>query len=148
MFKFTNANAVVVTCCAILIMAWGHRAMAEGALALGTSGDIAKDGYSIGITWNYATTERAREQALEWCRTHGSPRTRASCKFVIDIHRQCAAEATDPEPGTPGAGWAIAPDKQSAETMAMANCMATAGQGRGQFCKVANSICDTSDTRQ
>ena len=39
-------------------------ACAHGALAIGVTGDIAKDGYSLGINVNSQTPEKAREQAL------------------------------------------------------------------------------------
>jgi hypothetical protein len=120
-----------------------HRALADGALAVGVTGDVAKDGYSIGIVVNKDSPQQAREAALEWCRTHGSPKTRAHCKLISGFRRQCASEAYDPQPGTPGAGWAIAQDRETAEKMAMANCAATAGKTRQKFCKLAiETLCD------
>jgi hypothetical protein len=107
------------------------------------SGDIAKDGYSLGIVTNRETETEAREGALDWCRNHGSPVTRANCAIISTFHRQCAAEALDPKAGTPGAGWAVALEKETAEKTAMANCRATAGRDRQNFCEVATSLCDT-----
>ena len=52
-----------------------HRATAEGALALGITGDIAKDGYSIGINVNSKSNQDARDSALNWCKTHGAKQT-------------------------------------------------------------------------
>ena len=127
----------------LLISPGSHRASAEAALALGISGDIAKDGYSLGITVNKDTEEKAREAALEWCRNHGSPATRSNCRVISVFRHQCAAEANDPEPGTPGVGWAIGADKETAEKMAMTGCLATAGRERQRFCAVATSLCDT-----
>ena len=83
----------------------------------------------------------ARDAALKYCQSHGSDVARAKCEIFATFHNQCAAEAEDPQPGTPGAGWAIAADKAAAEKMAMMNCLATAGD-RGSFCKVVTSVCD------
>ena len=116
-------------------------------MALGVTGNITKDGYAIGININSGSDAEAREAALKYCRSHGSDVARAKCEIFATFHDQCAAEAEDPQPGTPGAGWAIAADKVVAEKMAMTNCQATAGD-RGSFCKVVTSVCDgNSNTR-
>ena len=96
----------------MLTVLWQSHAFVEGALAIGLTGDIAKDGYSIGSAVNYATKEEARAQALDKCRSNGGPTTKQNCKIVINYSRQCFVEASDPQPGTPGAGWAINPDWQ------------------------------------
>jgi Domain of unknown function (DUF4189) len=119
-------------------------AAAEGALALGITGDVAKDGYSIGINVNSKTGQEARDSALNWCKTHGAKQTEEKCQIVTTFRNQCVAEAQDPKPGTPGAGWALAPDKDTAEKLAMTTCLATAGKTRLDACKVVSSICDTS----
>jgi hypothetical protein len=121
-----------------------HGAAADGALAIGITGDIAKDGYSIGINVNSKNAQDARDSALNWCKTHGAKQTEDKCQIVTTFRNQCAAEAQDPKPGTPGAGWALAPDKDTAEKMAMTTCLATAGKTRLDACKVVSSICDTS----
>ena len=110
-------------------------------MALGVTGNITKDGYAIGINVNSGGEAEARDAALKYCQSHGSDVARAKCEIFATFRDQCAAEAEDPQPGTPGAGWAIAADKAVAEKMAMINCLATAGD-RGSFCKVVTSICD------
>ena len=100
-----------------------------------------QDGYSIGINTNSDSEAQARDAALKYCRSHGSDAARAKCEIFGIFRDQCAAEAEDPQSGTPGAGWAIAADKAAAEKMAMMNCLATAGD-RGSFCKVVTSVCD------
>jgi hypothetical protein len=141
MVKGTVAAALAAACCALLVTAWPQWAAAEGALALGVTGNITKDGYAIGINVNSKSEAEASEAALKYCRSHGSDVARAKCEIFATFRDQCAAEAEDPQPGTPGAGWAIAADKAAAEKMAMMNCLATAG-ARGSFCKVVTSICD------
>lgn len=127
---------------ATLCISWPDRAGAEGALAVGATGSVAKDGYSIGISTNYATVDEAKSNALDWCHTHGSKPTESHCEIITTFHHQCAAEANDPKPGTPGAGWAVAQDEETAKKMALTNCRATAGGGRRDFCKVVNVHCD------
>ena len=141
MFKRSAAVALTAICCAFSVAAWPHGAAAEGAMALGVTGNITKDGYAIGININSSSEAEARDAALKYCKSHGSDVARAKCEIFATFHGQCAAEAEDPQPGTPGAGWAIAADKSVAEKMAMTNCLATAGD-RGSFCKVVTSICD------
>lgn len=141
MSKSARRNETIVLLAALAVLAprW---ARAEGAIALGITGDIAADGYSIGINVNSATAQEAGDAALNWCRTHGSKVTTDKCQILTDFHHQCAAEAQDPKPGTPGAGWAIAPDKDTAEKMAMTTCFATAGKDRVGACKIVASVCD------
>ena len=116
-------------------------------MAIGVTGNITKDGYAIGINVNSSSDAEARDAALKYCKSHGSDVARAKCEIFATFRNQCAAEAEDPQPGTPGAGWAIAADKSAAEKMAMINCLATAGD-RGSFCKVVTSVCDgNSNTR-
>ena len=126
-----------------LMMLRPQGAAAEGALAIGITGDVAKDGYSIGINVNSKTAQEARDSALNWCKTHGAKQTEDKCQIVTTFRNQCVAEAQDPKPGTPGAGWALAPDKDTAEKLAMTTCLATAGKTRLDQCKVVSSICDT-----
>src|SRR5580692_4040742 len=139
MFKRSVSSTAV--CGAFFVAAWCHGAAAEGAMALGVTGNITKDGYAIGINVNSGSEAEARDAALKYCQSHGSAVARAKCEIFATFRDQCAAEAEDPQPGTPGAGWAIAADKAVAEKMAMINCLATAGD-RGSFCKVVTSICD------
>jgi hypothetical protein len=133
--------SLTAVCCVIFVAAWCHGAAAEGAMALGVTGNITKDGYAIGININSGSEAEARDAALKYCQSHGSDVARAKCQIFATFRDQCAAEAEDPKPGTPGAGWAIAADKAAAEKMAMTNCLATAGD-RGSFCKVVTSVCD------
>ena len=139
MFKRSVSSAAV--CCALFVAAWPRGGAAEGAMALGVTGNITKDGYAIGININSNSAAEASDLALNYCKSHGSEVARAKCEIFATFHDQCAAEAEDPQPGTPGAGWAIAADKAAAEKMAMTNCLATAGD-RGSFCKVVTSVCD------
>jgi hypothetical protein len=121
-------------------------AMAEGAIAVGTSGNFAKDGFAFGGAINKATKEAASAQALDTCSKYeGAPKMAAICRVISTFTRECYSLAFDPEPGTPGVGWAIAADKATAEERANAACEATAGAKRRKFCKVEQTFCDTHD---
>ena len=144
---FKRSVSLTAVCCALIVAAWSQGAAAEGAMAIGVTGNITKDGYAIGINVNSGSEAEARDAALKYCKSHGSDVARAKCEIFATFRDQCAVEAEDPQPGTPGAGWAIAADKSVAEKMAMTNCLATAGD-RGSFCKVVTSVCDgTSNPR-
>jgi hypothetical protein len=138
---FKRSVSSMAFCCALFVAAWPQGAASEGAMALGVTGNITKDGYAIGINVNSGSEAEASAAALKYCQSHGSDVARAKCEIFATFRDQCAAEAEDPQPGTPGAGWAIAADKAAAEKMAMMNCLATAGD-RGSFCKVVTSVCD------
>jgi hypothetical protein len=129
-----------------LVLLTSKFAYAHGALAVGSTGDVAKDGYSIGINYNSATPEEARQGVLSWCwcRSHGSPLTKPKCELLFTFQHQCVSEAQDPKVGTPGVGWALGSNKEEAEKVALSNCRLTAGKARQQFCKIVNSVCDTT----
>src|SRR5262245_61490890 len=111
--------------------------LAEGAIAIGSSGNFAKDGFAFGGAINKSSTDEASEQALATCKKYeGAPKMAAICRVVMTFSRECYALAFDPDPGTPGVGWAIADDKVKAEDRAQRNCEATAGATRRRFCKV------------
>ena len=113
MFKRSVPSTAV--CCALIVAAWSQGAGAEGAMAIGVTGNITKDGYAIGININSSSEAEARDAAMKYCRSHGSDVARAKCEIFATFHDQCAAEAEDPQPGTPGAGWAVAADKAPPE---------------------------------
>jgi hypothetical protein len=138
------ASAVVTAC---LIAGSGTLAPAYsfGAIAVGlTANGVVRDGVAIGTTWNYATEEGARNRALSECRaSRAAPRAARQCKVVGTFGaNQCVAVSMDPQAGTPGIGWAIAPDKAGAESQAVANCKTTAGADRAEFCVVSESKCE------
>jgi hypothetical protein len=120
---------------------------AAGALAVGTTGNIARDGIAVNSIVDAPSEKSAGDQVLDACRKNTSvpPAGRAACQIVQTFTRKCIAIVYDPKPGTPGEGWAIEPDKKTAETHAMANCQATAGLDRRAFCEIARSVCDTHD---
>jgi hypothetical protein len=118
-------------------------ARADGAIAIGASGDFAKDGFAFGASINKSSTDEAGVQALDTCHKYqGAPKMAAICQVVFTFSHECYALSFDPDAGTPGVGWAIASDKATAEDRALKNCQVTAGSNRRQFCKVNQSFCD------
>ena len=118
--------------------------VAEGAIAVGLPGDVAKDGVAVGRAWNYATKAEAEDRALKNCRNYmdAPASTRSLCKITGSFHDRCAALAIDPKAGTPGIGWAIAASSKMAEDQAMEKCHATAGLSRRQACVLMKTGCD------
>ncbi len=138
------AGAIVAA--AALTLATTQDARAEGAIAIGASGDFAKDGFAFGAAINKPSANEASASALETCRKYeGAPKMAAICKVVFNFSHECYALSFDPQPGTPGVGWAIAADKQTAEDRAQKNCRVTAGPDRQEFCKVNQSSCDSQN---
>ena len=141
-----------VTAAAVCAIAWCGTlsvtvpAAAEGALAVGASGNVAKDGIALGGAIDKPTKQAAIDQALETCRKYdGAPKMAALCRIVATFTRECFATAFDPKAGTPGVGWAVGPTKAAAEERALAACQTTAGAARRKFCKLEQSFCDTHD---
>jgi hypothetical protein len=134
--KRTFVALMLIACAAAWVMA-PNPSRAEGALAMGYSGNVTKDGIAVGTAWNEPNKERARALALKRCQDYKpAPKMAARCKVITTFSRSCAATAFDPKFGTPGAGVALGPDKDSAEAMALAMCEVTAGPGRLTACIV------------
>ena len=126
------------------VLAADRPAMADGAVALAQPADVAKAGVAIGISNNFENKNAAHEAALEKCRANpdAPAETKSLCKVVANLKDQCAAVAIDKKAGTLGFGWAIGIDKETAQTVAMINCKATAGRGRQAHCVHSISFCD------
>jgi hypothetical protein len=128
---------------ALLVLNAGERARADGALAVGTTGDVVKDGIAFGTAID-VPKEVAAAAALARCRTFEARAAASHCEVVATFSRGCFAVAYDPKSGTPGAGWGVGPDQATAYSKAIAMCKATAGPGREGFCEVKSAGCDTS----
>jgi hypothetical protein len=120
-------------------------ALADGALAVGSTADVARDGIAVGTSINYGSPGEAEQAALKRCKDYKpAPKAAAQCRSVGTFKDECYAVSFDPKEGTPGAGWAMAATKAQAEQRAVANCQITAGEGRRDFCRVEESKCDGS----
>jgi hypothetical protein len=129
------------------VLAGPDLAAADGALAVGEPPDVAAEGFAYGYALDQATTDKANADALRDCRapTPGiDPRAQALCTVVQAFKNQCFAVAMDPKDATPGVGWAVEGDKDSASRAALAKCVATAGDDRRDACEVTHSGCDGS----
>ena len=134
--------------CAVLailaVLAVPAPALADGAIAVGMPSDVAKEGVAFGWVIRALTRQEAERDALNQCHSFldAPESTRALCAVMKTFKNECVAIALDPEPGTPGVGWAVLPTKTAADSKAMADCRATAGADRVGFCKVTTSRCD------
>jgi hypothetical protein len=127
------------------IMARPDLAAADGALAVGLPSDVAAEGFAYGFALDEPTSQAASAGALRDCReeTPGvDPRAQALCAVVQTFKNRCFAVAMDPKDATPGVGWAIEGDKDTAARAALAKCVATAGDDRRDACEVTHSGCD------
>jgi hypothetical protein len=139
MVKFGSLVALI----AIAAVSATSPAGADGALAVGSTADVAKDGIAVGTSINYKTAAEARDAALKRCKDYKpAPKAAAQCRSVGTFRGECYAVSFDPKPGTPGAGWAIASTKDLAEERALENCKTTAGADRQDACRIEESKCD------
>jgi hypothetical protein len=137
--RLTGLLAVV----AMLLFAGGESARADGALAVGTTGDVVKHGIAFGMVVD-EPKDTAAATALKRCRTFKAREAAERCQVVATFSGQCFAVAYDPKSGTPGAGWGVGPDQATANGKAIAMCEETAGAGRKGYCQVESAGCDTS----
>ncbi len=129
---------------AALLLASGRSARADGALAVGSTGDVVKYGVAFGMVVDLPK-EKAAAKALQHCRTFKAREAAERCSVVATFSRgECFAVALDPKSGTPGAGWAVGPDQATASSKAIAMCEAAAGSDRKGSCRVSSAGCDTS----
>ncbi len=136
-------NSRLVMSFAALLLAAGP-AIAQGAVAIGKPADVARDGIAAGLVVNADTEEAARAGALEQCTTFPDAKveTRALCKIVQTFRDACVAVSIDPEAGTDGFGYSVSPNRQTAESEALAACKASAGPERAGFCVIGAVECD------
>jgi Domain of unknown function (DUF4189) len=121
-------------------------AVAEGALAIGLPNDVTKNGVALGWNANSATSAEATQKAMANCQNvqNSTPAARSLCAIVGSFHDQCVAGAENPKAGTPGVGWAVAADKNTAEQQALTMCKMKSPPAQQADCKVLTSGCDGS----
>jgi hypothetical protein len=130
----------------LILASFSVPARAEGALAVGVTSEIVKDGVAVGAVVNAATRDRAEQVALEQCRGfQGAPRAVPNCKLVASFRRQCYAVAFDPSTDEPGYGFAVAKTKELAEEAAINECRKRSRDERKSFCKLDLNNCDVRD---
>ncbi|MCW5679712.1 MAG: DUF4189 domain-containing protein [Xanthobacteraceae bacterium] len=119
-------------------------AMAEGAIAVGILDNNAARGYSAGWAVNQPNAEAARNLALQRCREeqNAPANVKAQCRIVSTFRNECVSVALDPKDGTPGAGWAVEPSRQSSDRAAASACERVAGRDRQGQCTLVRGACD------
>ncbi|HEX5958819.1 MAG TPA: DUF4189 domain-containing protein [Hyphomicrobiaceae bacterium] len=122
-------------------------AWADGALAVGSTGNVVRDGIAFGMVVD-KPKEEAATLAIQRCRTFKAPAAANRCKVVASFAGECFAVAYDPKPATPGAGWGIGATQDAANAKAIAMCEQTAGSARKGYCRVESGGCDTTGQKQ
>jgi hypothetical protein len=140
-------SSAALLAAAMLWTVWGAHAFADGAVAVGTTGDVVRHGIAFGLVVD-EPKEKAAELALARCRAFvkgSSVEATQRCKVMETFSRECFAVAYDPQPGTPGAGWGVGKDQIEANGKAMKMCEASAGPQRARFCQVDAGACDSKN---
>lgn len=115
-----------------VVVAWTSASLAEGALAVG----MPEGNPNKGFRWSaWVNSADAAAKALEDCRNARNPKIGAACVLIGTFSDQCVAIAANAAPNVAvtGAGWAIAPDSETATKRAIAQCDMMR-KGRGQPC--------------
>jgi hypothetical protein len=86
---------------AALHLAGAPAARGDGAIAVGSTGDVVRHGIAFGMMVN-DSAKNASTIALERCRKFEARDAAKHCKIVATFSRQCHAVALDPGPGPPG----------------------------------------------
>ncbi len=120
-------------------------AEAMSAYAAAIPDNPAQQGLAFGAGYNYSTRAGAEERALTECRKQAGDNALlvSLCKIVDHFDNKCLAISMDPQPGTPGYGWAIGANAAAANNQALANCRQTAGAARVGYCVISLTDCDT-----
>jgi hypothetical protein len=131
-------------------LVWTGDSHAEMAIAIGTTGNVNKDGF----VWGGGFDEGARQTALDICRglkvpdvgklPKNVPKVKKLCKIVVVFSDKCFAIAHDGSTTKPGNGfgWVVEDTLRAAEAGAIAKCEDEVGRARGAACKVEYSHCD------
>ena len=131
-------------------LVWSGACHAQMAIAIGTTGNVSKDGF----VWGGGFGADAEKTALGVCRGVIAPtegelpknvsRVKRLCKIVTSFSDKCfaiAQDGTTRKAGT-GFGWSVAMDLRSAEAEAIAKCESAVARGRSSACAVEYSYCE------
>src|SRR5712671_1709950 len=107
LYLHTGRGAMIKSGCIFALLAAALAASppagAAGALAVGSTSDVSKDGIAVGTSINYDTAEEARAAALKRCREYKpAPKAAAMCQSVGTFKSECYAVSFDPKPGRLG----------------------------------------------
>jgi hypothetical protein len=116
-------------------------AVSHGAIAIGVPESVVLNGISVGFSWNAASPEVARVEALRSCLDlkTASFQARSLCAIVSTFRHRCFSVAID-HPGGGGWGWALDASVEGAEAKALQSCKSTL-QKR---CLIAFAQCDVT----
>jgi hypothetical protein len=120
------------------------KAEAAGALALGMTDNLARDGVGITGLPNQPDRETAVREALKSCKESAdSPAAGAACKIVATFSGQCFAfSGAKRGKDLVSVGWGVAPSEKAATTKAIALCRKNAPKRYRSLCAPGFSSCD------
>lgn len=138
--RFSYVLAATLLCGSLV----QSRALADATIAIAEPRDVARDGFAVGVSYNWGSRAEADAEALHQCRTFEqvSPEVRQLCAIRGNFDNQCVSVAMDPEPGTYGWGWAVYSNQSGADEIAMRNCRNSSESGRAGYCQVTLRYCD------
>ena len=102
-------------------------ARAAGAIAVGETDDLARDGYAFGVDYNDLRDSAAADLAVASCRATQA-RAHDKCAVVKTFHDECFAFAMDSKLAPRGVEWALALTREAAKAQALSQCRAAAGR--------------------
>lgn len=142
-FSTRTIALVVFAALALTKLALAPSAFAAGAIAVGQTSNVAKDGVAIGWATGSVNKERAESVSKQKCLDfkEAPQKTRDLCRVITTFENQCIAISLDPKAGTPGYGYAVRPSLTEAKGEALERCRSTAGN-RAQYCVDSDSSCD------
>jgi hypothetical protein len=117
------------------------QAQAHGALAIGGNpAEAAQKGIAFGGSYNYPDEAAANTRAMAECEKYKAAQSlQVECKIVMHFSHEWLAVALDPAAGTPGFGWSVDADQETAERNALAQCQATSPDDRKPYCQITTS---------
>lgn len=139
----TPFSIKTIALAAFAALALASPVCAAGAIAVGQTTNVAKDGVAIGWATGSVDKGRAESVAKQKCLDFkdAPQKTRDLCRIITTFENQCIAISLDPKAGTPGYGYAIRSTLADARSEAMERCRSTAGN-RAQYCVDSDSSCD------
>jgi hypothetical protein len=116
------------------------QASAHGAIAIGgNTSEVAAKGIAVGDGYNYDSQADADARALRECEARRAGTAVGPCAIVTSFSHQWLFVSMDPAPGTPGFGWSIDADRDTAQSNALKQCQASSPDNRKQYCVVTQS---------
>jgi tetratricopeptide (TPR) repeat protein len=125
--RFNPAPSLAIVTVLLAATLAPSAARAAGAIAVGQTDDLARDGYAFGVDYNDLRDSAAADLAVASCRGTQA-RARDKCAVVKTFHDECFAFAMDSKLAPRGVDWALALTREAAKAQALSQCRAAAGR--------------------